>query len=526
MFWVDSVIEEVKKINKDKIEKGEPIIVRDEKTASGRVHVGSLRGVVVHGAVAKELNNKGIDAKFLFEINDFDPMDGIPSSLDQGEYKKYLGNQLYKIPSPDGSDKSFAEYYGDEFKEVISSLGFGAEFYNLSDLYLEGKFDDAIRQALDASEKIRNIYKKVSNSDKPEGWYPLNVVCESCGKISTTVVDSWDGERVHYKCNENAVDWTEGCGYEGEISPFGGNSKLPWKVEWPAKFKVLDVDIEGSGKDHATKGGSRDIADQIVKNVFDHRSPINTKYEWLNVEGRSMSSSKGVGVSAKEMADLLPVEVLNLLLLQKKPVQVIDFSPDGDSIPILFDAYDRMAQDYFDEKEEYTSEIFRLIHPEEKKNKLQKRFLPRFSQIVYLVQMPHIDIEKEIEKNEGVSLSDLDKVEIKYRSDFAKVWLEKMAPEKYKFEIQENLPEAAGGFDDEQKAALRSVLDFIKENESYTGEDFHKALHDIKNDSGIDPRKFFEAIYVSILGKDSGPKAGWFLSVLDRDFLIKRFEEV
>jgi len=38
-------------------------------------------------------------------------------------------------------------------------------------------------------------------------------------------------------------------------------------------------------------------------------------------------------------------------------------------------------------------------------------------------------------------------------------------------------------------------------------------------------KEFFGAIYISILGKDSGPKAGWFLSVLPKEFLLKRLKK-
>ena len=42
----------------------------------------------------------------------------------------------------------------------------------------------------------------------------------------------------------------------------------------------------------------------------------------------------------------------------------------------------------------------------------------------------------------------------------------------------------------------------------------------------VEPKEFFSAFYLSLLGKDSGPKLGWFLSVLDKEFLEKRLEEV
>lgn len=45
MFWADKIAKEIKK------ERGDgPLIIRDEKTMSGRVHIGSMRGVAIHGA--------------------------------------------------------------------------------------------------------------------------------------------------------------------------------------------------------------------------------------------------------------------------------------------------------------------------------------------------------------------------------------------------------------------------------------------------------------------------------------------
>ena len=41
----------------------------------------------------------------------------------------------------------------------------------------------------------------------------------------------------------------------------------------------------------------------------------------------------------------------------------------------------------------------------------------------------------------------------------------------------------------------------------------------------VDPRELFKAIYISILGQNSGPKAGWFLSSFEKEFLVERFKE-
>jgi lysyl-tRNA synthetase class 1 len=293
----------------------------------------------------------------------------------------------------------------------------------------------------------------------------------------------------------------------------------------------MGVDVEGGGKDHCTKGGSRDIADTISKEVFNRVPPFNVPYEFFQVGGKKMSSSKGAGSSSREVADLLPSEILRLLLLQKEPQRVIEFMPDGDTVPILFDSYDKVAQGYFAGDTSDYSRMFKLIHSPEERDSIKSRAMPRFSQIAFLSQMQHLNIEKETEHLVGKELNDDDKKELNKRIEYAKRWITTYAPEDYKFEIQETVPEVAKSLSDIQKAALKEVLTYVETapvgaEGTFDGQEMHTALHATKEKLSIEPREFFEAIYLSILGKKSGPKAGWFLSVMNKDFLVKRLSEV
>src|SRR5206468_4318514 len=120
------------------------------------------------------------------------------------------------------------------------------------------------------------LYKK----PKADTWYPFNVVCENCKKVGTTQVYKWDGEFVYYKCHPEIVAWAKGCEHEGKISPFNGNGKFPWKIEWPAKWKALGITVEGAGKDHMSEGGSHDFAAQICKRVLHYEVPYPLPYEF------------------------------------------------------------------------------------------------------------------------------------------------------------------------------------------------------------------------------------------------------
>ncbi len=70
------------------------MLIRDEKTLSGRVHIGSMRGVAIHGLVGEVLSEMSIANEYRYELNDFDDFDSIPGYLDEAVYKEHLGKPL------------------------------------------------------------------------------------------------------------------------------------------------------------------------------------------------------------------------------------------------------------------------------------------------------------------------------------------------------------------------------------------------------------------------------------------------
>lgn len=520
MFWADRLANEII----ERFGTGKPILIRDEKTLSGQVHIGSFRGVAIHGALHEALTDLGVPNVYKYEFNDFDPMDGIPSYLDAAIYEKYLGMPLRNIPSPEPGYENFAEYYGAEFKQVIENAGYRPEFYRSSELYLTGKMDGVIRTALERAADIRRIYKEVSGGERKDDWLPISVLCPACGKLSTTLATDFDGETVQISCRD--LDWVKGCGFAGRVSPFGGNAKLPWKVEWPAKWVVMEVMVEGAGKDHSTKGGARDVANHIAKEVFGYEPPFDVPYEFFLVGGQKMSSSKGRGSSAKAISDLLPAKILRLALIGKEIMQAFNFDPTGDTIPLLYDLYDKLAVGYRETKDDDYARLFECIHPG-KKLPAEDVFLPRFSQIAFLTQMPHLDIEKEAERLKGAPLTDADMAELGERAEYAQYWIQQCAPEKFVFTLQQSMPEVARGLSDEQKQALARIHDFIELAPTMpSGEEIQQKLHSLKEEMNMQPADLFSALYLAFLGKPYGPKVGWFLSVLDKQFVVARLKEV
>jgi len=517
MFWVDEAVEEILKREDKKY------LVTDYKTPSGKIHVGALRGVIIHDVICRGLIDQNQNAEYWYGFDDFDPMDGLSEEL-KADFGQYMGMPLCNIPSPDPAHKNFARYFADSFIKVLQSMSVKAKIVWGSELYRQGVYNKAIEIALNNAEKIREIYKEVSGGEKQEDWYPLQVVCPNCGKIGTTKVTGWDGKEVEFTCEENLVEWAKGCGYKGKMSPFDGNAKMPYKVEIVAKWFALGTSVEMAGKDHYTKGGTFDIARHIAQEVFNIKPAYGAGYEWFLVGGKKMSTSKGIGQSAEDIAAVLPPEMLRFLMVRTRAKRAIEFDVYGDTIPLLYDEYDRCATDYLNKTETDMARAFHYTEIEIDKN--TPKYYLRFSKIANFLQMPKVDIFEYAKDEKGSELSEPEKEEIENRIDVAKKWLENYAPESVKFTVQDELPEAAKNLSDGQKEFLNKIADAISAQEKWIGEELHEKIHAIKNEMNIPPRDAFSAIYLTFLGKDSGPQAGWLMASLDRNFVVKRLKEI
>ena len=59
-----------------------------------------------------------------------------------------------------------------------------------------------------------------------------------------------------------------------------------------------------------------------------------------------------------------------------------------------------------------------------------------------------------------------------------------------------------------------------------SGEAIHALVYEISKELGMETTTLaFEAIYLAFLGRTRGPRAGWFLAFLERDFVLARLRD-
>ncbi|MGB9883304.1 MAG: lysine--tRNA ligase [Microgenomates group bacterium] len=525
MLWFDRLAKKIK-------ERNLPLEwVDDMKTPSGRIHVGSLRGVIIHDVVYKALKEIGVTAEFSYVFNDMDPMDGLPVYLDKNKYLPHMGKPLYKIPSPDKNYSNYAEYFAQEFIEVFNKLNCHPKIIRSSGLYQKGKMDEVVKIVLNNVDKIRDIYFRVTKKNPGENWYPYNPICQKCGKIGTTDVYRWDGKYVYYRCLPYKVEWAKGCGYEGYVEPIGDNGKLVWKVDWPAHWKVIGITIESSGKDHMSSGGSYDIASHIAKEVFNYSPPeAFGGYEWFTIGGKKMSSSKGVGSSAKEVSEILPPQVFRFLFVRTPITTHIDFDPKKEILFNLFDDYDRCLNAYFDKQEgkipqgkpgEVLADFARIIELSKISDLPKKRiYLPRFRTIFNLLIQKKDDFLSFFEKLKKDKLSAEEKEILQERIFYAKKLIEREGAV-----IVRDYKNHQFTLSSEQKDFLKKLASNLKKLDNPTTEEIQQTILATLKENHYSPKEVFQGFYYVLTGKTYGPKAVDLIISLTVEKTIKVIEE-
>jgi lysyl-tRNA synthetase class 1 len=520
MFWADKIALDT--------ETTQTIIVNDSKTPSGRVHVGSLRGVVIHDVIYRALKHANKNVKFIYGVDDYDALDTVPHYLDQEKFAPYLGFPLCNVPSPEDNAPDYAKFFMGEFLEVFNYLGIQPEIYYLRDKYRSGAMNQYIDTFLKNAHLVREAYKQVSKSDRPSDWLPFHPICENCGKIATTVTTDYNGKEVFYTCKPNATNYVKGCGHSGWVSPFDGHGKLPWKVEWVAKWDLVGVNIEMAGKDHSQKGGSRDVANSICRKVLQKEPPFHSPYEFILVNGTKMSSSKGVGSSAKEIAALLPPELLRFLMLRTPPKTVINFSPNYETITRLFRDYDTLiikSETPDLEEKDKAPLIYSQLETESNQISTYQAF--DISTLISLLQVPHLDIEAEIIKRSPKTLTEFDWQIVRQRINVAQKWLQDYADEEEKLVLYlDRIPDRAQEITEPQKIYFRKLIQNLEAITDWEGESLQNLIFATTKQVEISQKEAFQAIYFAFLGKEKGPKAGSLFSYLDKSFVLKRLNEV
>ena len=282
----------------------------------------------------------------------------------------------------------------------------------------------------------------------------------------------------------------------------------------------------------STAGGSRDRSDAIAREIFEREPPLNVPYEFINIGGKKMSTSKGRGAAAHEIVEVIPPEQLRFFFLRPKPNTAVDFEPNQtDAVPRLFDEFDRFAA--ATAGKDVRGEIapgfagtfaYALLDPDADVAAEAAAFRPAFSHLALLLQIPNVDVRARVEAEKGSPLNDRETSTFDERVRAARAWLEAYAPERAVVAVRLELPgEAVAALDADQHRYLAQLGDAAAASGApESGEAWQDLIFSVALERGLPNGRAFAALYAAFLGRPNGPRAGWLLASLDPSFVVDR----
>jgi lysyl-tRNA synthetase class 1 len=503
MQWLNKIIDEAVRRYPD----GE-IIVESGISPSGSYHIGYLREILTSDAVVIELKRRGLKARHVHFVDDQDGFRKVPAGLPE-EYVQYLGRPLCDMPAPDSSSQSYADYCLQPFLDSVRMLGVEMKVVRSHQKYREGYFTSAIELVLTHIEDTKKVLEEISGRKLDNQWSPIQVNEDGYLKKRPFVAIDTKAKIIKYLDKD---------GQEQSISYQNGQVKLDWRLDWPARWWRMGVHIEPFGRDHGTKGGSYDTGKALMDSVFKAPAPMPIPYNFINRAGdtKKMSASKGNGIEMSEVVRVLPPEVVRYFVLRSSPDKPLFFDPEG--VAKLIDEFSELLAK--EEKEEPDEQLIELCT---KGVESIVSTVP-FSHLVASYQAALRDPEKTLEiiaRTEHSHAVERQRATILGEFKFIDAWLDKWAPEDIKFTLLKAVDSSV--FSQAEKDYLRTLADKIASAPSDAdGEWFHKAIYELKDHTDLEPRLLFQTLYRATIGKDSGPRAGWFLSMLPRDWMIQR----
>ncbi|HUC43923.1 MAG TPA: lysine--tRNA ligase [Candidatus Sulfotelmatobacter sp.] len=487
------------------IATGRSVVVSSGISPSGEIHIGNMREVLTADAVFRALRERGVPARFNYVADNFDPLRRVYPFLDASVYAPLIGKPLSEIPCPCGRHESYADHFLAPFLESLRRLRVEVEVERADLLYKSGRMNGVVAQALEGRDRIAVILQELTGKQMDPDWSPYNPLCPQCGRITDARVTGWSAERqtVSFACT---------CAAAGEV-PMAGGGKLTWRVDWPARWSVLGVTVEPFGKDHATRGGSYDTGVRISREVFGYEPPLPIPYEWISLKGKGdMSSSKGNVLSIADVLEVVPPEVLRYLVMRERPQRTITFDPGVPLLQLVDEVDDRTAAG----ADSRALELSRA-----------GGFLPAgvpFKHLVVVAQVTRFDVDRTLAVLARTGYTGLRRDAIAERLGYAQRWLSRHAPEDIRFEVSETLPAAAGALTPDQRDFLARLASRL--TDAMTGEEVHLLVYDLAQAfPHAKPAELFQAIYIALLGKPRGPRAGFFIAALGPSACAARFRE-
>ncbi len=509
--WADKAAEELIRLHPEK----SPLVCASGISPSGVVHIGNFREVITVDFVVRSLRSKGRKVRFIYSWDDYDALRKVPANLPNPEkLEPFLRKPVSAIPDPYGEYTSYATHFEKRFEKEIEPLGIAPEFIYQNEAYRNGRYREGIRTALAHQAEAVKALNACRTEPLPADWTCVSIFCKKCGKDVTKLLAYEAPNTFKYQCKICKEDFTLDLETEAGV-------KLLWRVDWPMRWAHEGVDFEPGGKDHSSTGGSYETGAEIIRRIWKKEPPFYVQYDFVMAKGLGgkFSSSSGNLMTLSQALEVYEPQIVRWLFASRKPN--MDFS-------IAFDLDVMKAYDDFDRTERFA---YGMEEGDEKKISYEKRIyemslpFPEKAPQTLPAQVPFRHLCNILQIYEGnladtkaffseVLKSPYDEERFDSRATRAWNWIQKYAPEAFRFALREATapcPKSA------YPEAMKALIEMLKTKMPLAEEALATEIYNVIQAHGLNAKLFFQDIYKILIDKTNGPRLASFLLAIGAD---------
>ena len=518
MHWADYTAQRL-------MERGGKQVSASGITPSGEFHIGHLREILSAEMIHRACLDAGISSKYIFIVDSMDPLRRVYDFLSP-EYEKFIGCPLAYIPAPEEDGRpgdgsiTYANHFLFPFLEALEQIGVRPEVVMNHETYEKGLFAEYIDSAITNKEEIMRIIQQISGRELPSDWFPYNPM-GSGGSMDGVTVTGYE---------KPYVIWRDSSGIEGKSDIRKAHGKMPWRVDWAARWVIHGITCEPAGKDHGAAGGSYDTGIPICR-LLGGDPPDKIVYEWIQLKGMGpMSSSSGLTIGPMEALSLVPPEILRYVIARSKINRHIEFDT-GSALFQTADEYERLVANPIGDEGEMSKR--QLVAAETQRGAI------RLSQVnpgsdpidsVGGVSFRHLSMLAQIKSSDGDVWSSLNRSghiegdpsnSLRVRLARMRSWIGgPHFPEDAKLEIRSEIgDDVRAEIGRDGIAFLRRLSDLLSECE-WTDAGIGESISKACDSTGVSRKEGFASIYWAIIGRRHGPKASSLLFEIDRGDIV------
>jgi lysyl-tRNA synthetase class 1 len=498
-------------------------------TPSGSFHIGHLREILTAEMIHRSCIDIGLQSRYIFIVDSMDPLRRVYPFLSE-EYQDFIGKPLANIPAPgpegrpDPTLGSYADHFLRPFLVALKAIGVSPELVMSHEVYSSGKMEGKIDEAISKRSEIREIIESISGRELHEDWFPYNPL-GSDGSFDGVKVLGYENPYVH---------WIDEKGVEGKSDIRKGQGKMPWRVDWSARWGLHGITCEPAGKDHGAAGGSYDTGIPISR-TLGYEPPEKMVYEWIQIKGGGpMSSSSGNTIGPIEALEIVPPEIIRFLIARTKMGKHIDFDT-GNMLFEIADEYERLSS---------SPPIVDVSAPRRKQVAAQTALgALKLSQInpgedpgsdqvplrhlAMLAQVRSGDQEVWSSLVRSGHIEGLPSESLKTRLRKMRDWIASdHFPDEHRIHISTKIPDAIlTDLSSSQKDFLLSLSVSLEACE-WSEPEINSALLRTMDDSELSRKECYSLVYKALIGRDRGPKVSTLITECDRSIMVNLLNSI